>query len=107
MSGNKIMRLYIPEKKITFFDSFSFLHMRLSSILKAMGITDLCKGFHPYFFYDLNYEGPMIDEKFFDKKNMDEKTKIEFEKWYIEKSKKEYISLEKKCIIIVVQMSIF
>ena len=30
----------------------------------------------------------MIDEKFFDKKNMDEKTKIDFEKWYIEKSKK-------------------
>ena len=88
MSGNKIMRLYIPEKKITFFDSFSFLHMRLSSIPKAMGITDLCKGFHPYFFYDLNYEGSMIDEKFFDKKNMDEKIIIEFEKWYIEKSKK-------------------
>ena len=30
----------------------------------------------------------MIDEKFFDKKNMDEKTKNEFEKWYVEKSKK-------------------
>ena len=61
MSGNKIMRLYVPKKNITFFDSFSFLHMRLASIPKAMGISDLCKGFHPYFFffffYDLNYVG--------------------------------------------------
>ena len=24
--------------------------MRLSAIPKAMGIPDLCKGFHPYFF---------------------------------------------------------
>ena len=88
MSGNKIMRLYVPKKNITFFDSFSFLHMRLASIPKAMGISDLCKGFHPYFFYDLNYVGEMIDEKFFDTKNMDEKTKDEFKKWYDEKSKK-------------------
>ena len=29
----------------------------------------------------------MIDKKFFDEKNMDEKTKNEFEKWYIEKTK--------------------
>ena len=50
------MRLYIEKKNIVFFDGFSFLHMRLSAIPKAMGIPDLCKGFHPYFFYDLNYE---------------------------------------------------
>ena len=61
--------------------------MRLSAIPKAMGIPDLCKGFHPYFFYDLNYEGEMIDKKYFDMSNMDEKTKTEFEKWYLEKSK--------------------
>ena len=80
--------------------------MRLSAIPKAMGIPDLCKGFHPYFFYDLNYKGKMIDKKFFDEKNMDEKTKNEFEKWYIEKKWRNII-LEKKCIIIVVAMSIF
>ena len=83
------MKLFIEGKNINFFDSYSFLHMRLSAIPKAMGIPDLCKGFHPYFFYDLNYEGKMIDKKYFDMVNMDEKTKIDFEKWYIEKSKKE------------------
>ena len=68
MCGNKIMKLFICGKNIIFFDSFSFLHMRLAAIPKAMGIQDLCKGFHPYFFYNLNYKGKMIDKKFFDEK---------------------------------------
>ena len=50
MCGNKRMKLFIEGKNINFFDSYSFLHMGLSKIPKAMGIPDLCKGFHPYFF---------------------------------------------------------
>ena len=90
MCGNKIMKLFIEGKNINFFDSYSFLHMKLSAIPKAIGIPDLCKDFHPYFFYDLNYEGQMIDKKFFDVDNMDEKTKNEFEKWYLEKTIEKY-----------------
>ena len=90
MCGNKIMKLFIEGKNINFFDSYSFLHMKLSAIPKAMWIPDLCKGFHPYFFYDLNYEGQMIDKKFFDVDNMDEKTKNGFEKWYLEKTIEKY-----------------
>ena len=86
MCGNKVMMLFIPDENISFFDSYSFLHMKLSAIPKAMGISNLCKGFHPYFFYDLGYEGVIVDKNFFDIDNMDEKTKIDFEKWYLEKS---------------------
>ena len=62
--------------------------MSLSKIPKAMGIINLCKGFHPYFFYDLNYEGEMIAKKYFDIASMNDNTKNDFEKWYLEKKKK-------------------
>ena len=75
MCGNKVMMLFIPDENIYFFDSYSFLHMKLSAIPKAMGISNLCKGFHPYFFYDLDYEGVIVDKIFFDIDNMDEKPK--------------------------------
>ena len=89
MCGNKIMKLFIEGKNISFFDSYSFLHMGLAKIPKAMGIPDLCKGYHPYFFYDLNYVGELIDKKYFDVDNMSEEKKNDFEKWYLEKSKLE------------------
>ena len=51
MCGNKVMMLFIPDENIYFFDSYSFLHMMLSAIPKAMDISNLCKGFHPFFFF--------------------------------------------------------
>ena len=60
MHGNKVMMPFIPTENIHFFDSYSFLHMPLSAIPKAMGLKNLCKGFHPYFFYDLKYEGEIF-----------------------------------------------
>ena len=90
MHGNKVMMLFIPTENIHFFDSYSFLHMPLSVIPKG----------------DLNYEGEIVERKYFDVENMSRENQVDFEKWYLF-IKIKYMCLKRRCIIIVVQMSIF
>jgi G:T-mismatch repair DNA endonuclease (very short patch repair protein) len=96
MNGNKIMCMEMDQqqRKIKVIDSYLFITMRLSKVPEAMGIPDLAKGYHPYYFTDLNYVGPMVGLEYFDLSNngIDERKK--FDRWYAEQQKKTYVFRE-------------
>jgi hypothetical protein len=58
MNGNKIMCMELEDRNLKVIDSFLFLNMSLKKFPDALGIPNICKGFHPYLFYDLNYVVP-------------------------------------------------
>ena len=94
MNGNKIMCMEIDQqqRKIKVIDSYLFITMRLSKIPEAMGIPDLTKGYHPYYFTDLNYIGPMVGLEYFDLSAVESREK--FDQWYAEQQKKTYVFRE-------------
>ncbi|CAB3989903.1 DNA polymerase, partial [Paramuricea clavata] len=90
MNGNKIMCIEIQQDDnlIKIIDSYLFLAMPLSKIPETMGIPDLTKGYHPHFFTDLNYVGPMVGLEYFDLSRESDLT--EFNKWYKIQTTKTY-----------------
>ncbi|CAB3977399.1 DNA polymerase [Paramuricea clavata] len=68
--------------------------MALKKFPEALGIPDICKGFHPYRFYDLNYVGPMVGLEYFDPPAEGFKERAKFDVWYNEQKKKTYIFKE-------------
>ena len=46
MNGNTIMRMTVG--KVTFLDSYLFLHMRLANFPKTFGLTEMKKGYFPH-----------------------------------------------------------
>ena len=72
-------------------DSYLFLDMRLADFPASLGFDNFTKGYHPYFFTDLNYSGRMVDVKYFDLGRMNERELEKFQKWYDEKMQKEYV----------------
>ncbi|CAB3984018.1 DNA polymerase [Paramuricea clavata] len=91
MNGNKIMSMEIRHGDISIkvIDSYLFLAMPLSKIPEAMDIPDLAKGYHPHFFTDLNYVGPMVGLEYFDLSR--EENMEAFNKWYEIQKTKTYI----------------
>ena len=50
---------------ITVLDSLLFFGLSLKKLPKMLGLELNCeKGFHPYYFYDLNYVGEIVDKKY-------------------------------------------
>ncbi len=91
MNGNKIISLEIVERGLKVIDSFLFLSMRLANFPKALGIANLTKGYHPYFFYDLNYVGPMVSIEYFNPPSKGSKDRLLFDTWYNEQCQKTYV----------------
>ena len=96
MNGNKIMCMEIDQqhRKIKVIDSYLFITMRLSKMPEAMGIPDLAKGYHPYYFTDLNYTGPMVGLEYFDLSGETIEGRKKFDQWYAEQQKKTYVFRE-------------
>ena len=90
MNGNKIMCMELEERNLKVIDSFLFLSMALSKFPDALGIPNLAKGFHPYHFTDLTYEGPMIGLEYFDPPAEGTGQRRKFDTWYVEQLVKPY-----------------
>ena len=89
MNGNKIMcmKMEQQQRKIKLIDSYLFITMRLSKMPEAMGIPDLTKGYHPYYFTDLNYISPMVGLEYFDFSDQSVSERNSFDQWYVEQQK--------------------
>ena len=75
MNGNKIISVKVGN--VTILDSLLFFNLSLKKLTKVLGLKLNCeKGFHPSYFYDLNYVGEIVDKKYFDLSNMS------LDKWY-------------------------
>ena len=76
---------------ITVLDSYLFFGNSLKKLPKILNIDVECeKGFHPYFFSNLNYVGPIVNKKYSDISCMDEDERVKFEEWYESKMDNEY-----------------
>ncbi|EFO90256.1 hypothetical protein CRE_23046 [Caenorhabditis remanei] len=71
---------------LKFRDSFRFIPMPLSKMPKTFGITELKKGYYPYYFNHKENYGKVLnrlpDKLFYDPEHMKPEPRIEFEKWY-------------------------
>ncbi|CAB3977643.1 DNA polymerase [Paramuricea clavata] len=94
MNGNKIMCMELEDRNLKVLDSFLFLNMGLKKFPEALGIPDICKGFHPYLFYDLYYVGPMVGLEYFDPPSEGSEERKVFYVWYEQQKKKPYIFRE-------------
>ena len=83
MNGNTIMRMTVG--KVTFLDSYLFLHMRLANFPKTFGLTEMKKGYFPHLANtqaNQNYVGPYFPEDMYIPGQMSEKDRVDFKKWY-------------------------
>ena len=48
MRGAKVLTLSVPQFKVKFIDSLSFIPMRLAAFPKTFGLTELAKGYFPH-----------------------------------------------------------
>ena len=104
MNGNKI--LCMKMLNITVLEYYLFFCNSLKKLPKILNIDLGCeKGFHPYFFSDLNYVGPIVNKKYFDISCMDDDERVKFEEWY--ESKRDNTILRGKLKLIVAMMSKF
>ena len=82
--GAKIVSMKIPEYKIRFIDSMSFLPMALKKLTSAFDLNSK-KGDFPHFFNvseNFDYIGPMPDIKYYAGDSMSPEARGEFLKWY-------------------------
>ena len=94
MSGNKIMCMELEDRNLKVIDSFLFLSMALKKFPEALGIPNICKGFHPYLFYDLNYTGSMVGLEYFDPPQEGSEERLKFDVWYAAQREKPYVFRE-------------
>ena len=86
-TGSKLLYLELKKLHIQFLDSFNYLPMKLASLPKAFGLTELKKGFFPHKFNTtehFNYVGPIPDKEYFDPDQMMVDNRIAFLQWYEE-----------------------
>ncbi|KAF1758535.1 hypothetical protein GCK72_014993 [Caenorhabditis remanei] len=73
---------------LKFRDSLRFIPMALSKMPKTFGITELKKGYYPYYFNHKDNYGKILDrlpaKHFYDPEHMKPEPLSEFEKWYEE-----------------------
>lgn len=95
--------LHFKHTSLTFKDSLSFLNIPLANFPKTFGLTELKKGFFPHKFStleNLQYEGTILDLKYYEPEHMTEDKKNECEEWHAEQ-----VSNGEKCWSIVRVMS--
>lgn len=83
---------------VTVKDSKCFLPMALSALPKAFNLTELKKGYFPYFFdtpENEDYVGPWPDALHYRPEKMSPAAKVDFEKWY--DGQKDKVSLNQSC----------
>ena len=91
MNGNKILCMELEDRNLKVIDSFLFLNMALKKFPDTLGIPNICKGFHPYLFYDLNYAGPMLGLEYFDPPSEGSEERLKFDIWYNSQKEKTYV----------------
>ena len=100
-NGNKFIQFQIG-KNIYFKDSMLYISQSLKKLPKIFGMEDrMRKGFFPYSFYtpeNVNYDGPIPARHFFEEEKMSDSDKVEFDKYYNERSKSNY-NLREECIL--------
>ena len=82
-NGGMVLQLQVG--CIRFVDSLSFFNMPLSAFPKIFGLTELRKGFFPYFFNTpkhQNYVGSLPDRQMYNPDGLSTKMHIEFDRWY-------------------------
>jgi len=90
--GTKV--LSFKSDQLTFKDSLCFLPCPLANFPSTFGIQELIKGFFPHKFNtreNQDYEGPIPPAEMYDPDSMSAKKKAEFEQWYAEKVRNNYI----------------
>lgn len=80
MGGSKIMTSM--HKTATIIDSYLFFQTSLANFPQCKGVNQVEKGYHPYLFTDINYTGPIVDQNYFDLKNMNKNKLQKFQQWY-------------------------
>ena len=90
MNGLKVLK--INYKNADVLDSMLLCPSSLKKVVEMLDLgKNVKKGFYPYNFTDLTYEGQIPDKKFFSVEKMNEKELNEFDHWYEEKRKSKYI----------------
>ena len=89
MNALKIIKL--SYKNADVLDSM-LLCPSLKNVVKMLDLGDnVKKGYYPYDFTDLNYDGMIPEKSFFSISKMNEDELKEFEIWYEEKKKSNYV----------------
>ena len=90
MNGLRIMKLSYKNTEVL--DSMLLCPSSLKKVVKMLDLGDnVKKGYYPYDFTDLNYNGPIPDKSHFPISKMNEEELKEFEIWYEEKRKLNYV----------------
>jgi hypothetical protein len=95
-TGNKIMYMHLKALNMKFVDSLSLIPIALKRFPDTFGLTELKKGYFPYFFNkiaNMKYKGPLPSKKHFNYNRLKTKDRQEFLKWYNEEKDK-YIKNE-------------
>lgn len=95
--GSKVLSL--TSGNLKFIDSLRFLPFPLNSFPDTFGLNELKKGFFPHLFNTLEnqkYEGPMPPREMYDPDSMSAKTNAEFERWYEEQVRNDYVFILRK-----------
>lgn len=82
--GGKLLCILLPDYKIRFIDSLSFLPLKLSKLPKAMGFRGN-KGYFPHLFNTMDnqdYVGPLPEAKYYSPESMMPGEREEFLKWH-------------------------
>ena len=88
MNGLKVLKINFKNADVL--DSMLLCPSSLKNVVAMLGLGEnVRKGFYPYNFTDLTYEGPIPDESCFPIDKMNEKELCEFHDWYEKKKKKE------------------
>lgn len=98
-AGGKIMYLSVPEIKVRFIDSLSFITKPLKAFPKIFGETELKKGYFPHWFNtkeNWDYVGSMPNIKYFHHDEMMAKDRKDFIKWYEERIAENYVWEQQK-----------
>ncbi len=89
-NGSKIMSMIVERGlDIHVLDSMNFLPMRLASLPKAFGLTELRKGYFPHFFNTREnqlYVGPYPDPSYYGADYMGKDDRTKFLEWHTQKS---------------------
>ena len=97
-SGGKILCMRIPEYRISFLDSISFMPMALSKIPKCFGLK-AAKGTFPHLFNRLenwHYVGALPDIAYYDIDSMSDSSRRTFLDWYHSKKDDEVFHFQKE-----------
>ena len=89
MNGLRILKLTYKNAEIL--DSM-LMCPSLKNVVNMLDLgKNIKKGYFPYDFTDLNYEGSIPDRKCFEISRMNEKELSDFDSWYLQKKQSKYI----------------